>query len=475
VKYRADKAQGCKQFVSIKPSQPSQKTLRSRLDSQCGPQEVCLAYSSLPYNHKKHFNLDKPLGEHTLADLTTNLSTRNLTPNHILTVSELNRLARDVLEMSFPLFWISGEVSNFTRAASGHWYFSLKDQTAQVKCVMFKGRNCYVDFLPKEGDKIEARCTVTLYEARGDFQLTVEFVQKAGLGALFEAFEKLKAKLEHEGLFDTAYKQAIPKYPKTIGIVTSPEAAALRDVLTTLKRRNPNIGVIIYPTPVQGKGVAESIAKAIQTANQRAEVDTMIICRGGGSMEDLWQFNEEIVARALDECTIPTISGVGHETDFTICDFVADLRAATPTAAAELACQDLEALKTHIYQLWSRLERRMNTGLQACGQKMDFLARRLVSPQQQLGNKANQLKLLQNRLALAMQQQLQTHRQALLRLKNSIEQLNPQAVLARGYAIVHDETGKIVKTTQEIKIGKPVNIIFGHGSADATITHINPD
>jgi exodeoxyribonuclease VII large subunit len=410
-----------------------------------------------------------------LADLPTNLSNQNLAPNHILTVSELNRLAREVLEMNFPLFWISGEVSNFTRAASGHWYFSLKDQTAQVKCVMFKGRNSYVDFMPREGDKIEARCTVTLYEARGDFQLTVEFVQKAGLGALFEAFKKLKIKLAHEGLFDAAYKQAIPKYPKTIGIVTSPEAAALRDVLTTLKRRNPNIGVIIYPTPVQGKGAAESIAKAIHTANQRAEVDTLIICRGGGSMEDLWSFNEEIVARALDECAIPTISGVGHETDFTICDFVADLRAATPTAAAEQACQDLQALKTQIHQLWSRLERRMNAVLQACGQKMDFLARRLVSPQQQLDNKAHQLKLLQNRLALAMQQQLQTLRQTLLRLNNSIEQLNPQAVLARGYAMVQDETGKIVKNVQQIKVGKPVNIIFEQGSADATIIHIKPE
>ena len=231
----------------------------------------------------------------------------------ILTVSELNRLAREVLEHTFPLFWVSGEVSNFTRAASGHWYFSLKDNTAQVKCVMFKGRNAYVDFIPREGDKIEARCTVTLYEARGDFQLTVEFVQKAGLGALFEAFEKLKIKLEHEGLFDAAFKKPIPKYPKTIGIVTSPDAAALRDVLTTLKRRNPNIKVIIYPTPVQGKGAAALIAKAIHTANKRAECDTLIICRGGGSIEDLWQFNEEIVARAIDDSAIPTISGVGHE------------------------------------------------------------------------------------------------------------------------------------------------------------------
>lgn len=218
----------------------------------------------------------------------------------ILSVSELNRLAREVLEVNFPLFWVSGEVSNFTRAASGHWYFSLKDNTAQVKCVMFKGRNNYVDFIPREGDKIEARCTVTLYEARGDFQLTVEFVQKAGLGALFEAFEQLKIKLEHEGLFNPAFKKAITTYPNSIGIVTSKDAAALRDVLTTLKRRNSSINVIIYPTPVQGKGAAALIAKAIHIANTRNEVDTLIICRGGGSMEDLFSFNEEIVARAID-------------------------------------------------------------------------------------------------------------------------------------------------------------------------------
>jgi exodeoxyribonuclease VII large subunit len=312
----------------------------------------------------------------------------------ILTVSELNRLAREVLEMSFPLFWVSGEVSNFTRAASGHWYFSLKDSGAQVRCVMFKGRNSYVDFMPREGDKIEARCTVTLYEARGDFQLTVEFVQKAGLGALFEAYEKLKLKLQTEGLFDAAAKQAIPKYPNTVGIVTSPDAAALRDVLTTLKRRNSNIGVIIYPTPVQGKGAAETIAKAINTANSRNEVDTLIICRGGGSLEDLWQFNEEVVARAIFNCAIPTISGVGHETDFTICDFVADVRAATPTAAAELACIDKAHLQEQIKQIKSRLERRMDACLQAYAQKLDFLARRLISPLQQLENHTKQLKQL---------------------------------------------------------------------------------
>jgi exodeoxyribonuclease VII large subunit len=392
----------------------------------------------------------------------------------ILSVSELNRLAREILEQSFPLFWVSGEVSNFTRAASGHWYFSLKDSTAQVKCVMFKGRNSYVDFMPREGDKIEARCTVTLYEARGDFQLTVEFVQKAGLGAFFEAFEKLKIKLSHEGLFDAAFKKNIPKFPKTIGIVTSPDAAALQDVLTTLNRRNPNISVVIYPTPVQGKGAAALIANAIHTANQRAEVGTLIICRGGGSMEDLWQFNEEIVARAIDECAIPTISGVGHETDFTICDFVADMRAATPTAAAELACQDIETLKSQIETIWNRLVRRMDAWLQTNSQKLDFLARRLVSPRQQIENKATQIKQLQHRIDIALQSLLKSHQQHVLRLKNSLDQLNPHHVLARGYAMVTDETGNIISNAQQLKPLQTVQIKLKQGSASASITHTKP-
>ncbi len=403
-----------------------------------------------------------------MADFAT-----NLTPTHMLTVSELNRLAREVLEMSFPLFWVSGEMSNFTRAASGHWYFSLKDAGAQVKCVMFKGRNSYVDFMPREGDKIEARCTVTLYEARGDFQLTVEFVQKAGLGTLFEAFEKLKNKLALEGLFDAVFKHAIPKHPNTIGIVTSPDAAALRDVLTTLKRRNPNIGVIIYPTPVQGKGAAALIAGAINTANQRAEVDTLIICRGGGSMEDLWQFNEEIVARAIAKCAIPTISGVGHETDFTICDFVADMRAATPTAAAELACMDVSSLKNQLASLQNKFTRQIEFTLNQLAQRLDFLARRLVSPLQQLESKAVQIDQLKHRMEIALQRRLQTHQQILLRLKNSLQQLNPNAVLARGYAIVQNRMGELVKNSQQLQINEQVNITLGQGSASASIVHID--
>ncbi len=392
-----------------------------------------------------------------------------LIPQQILSVSALNRLARDVLQANFPLFWVSGEISNLTRAASGHWYFSLKDASAQVRCVMFKGRNSFVDFMPRDGDKVEAHATVTLYEARGDFQLTVAFLRQAGLGDLFEAFAQLKRKLQNEGLFDGSRKQPIPDYAKTIGIVTSPDAAALRDVLTTLKRRNPNILVIIYPTPVQGKSAAEKIADAINLANVRQEVDTLIICRGGGSIEDLWQFNEEIVARAIAACCIPTISGVGHETDFTICDFVADVRAATPTAAAEMACQDSSQLKQQLSILAQQLHRQMQFTLNQLSQRLDFLAQRLISPTQKLGNQIDHVQQLQNRLQYAVKQILQHQQQHYKQLKSSIEQLSPQAVLARGYAIVsHDN--KAVTDSAQLQLGQPVHIQLHIGEAQANIT-----
>jgi exodeoxyribonuclease VII large subunit len=388
----------------------------------------------------------------------------------ILTVSELNRLAREILEMSFPLFWVSGEISNFTRAASGHWYFSLKDAGAQVRCVMFKGRNSYVDFMPREGDKIEARATVTLYEARGDFQLTVEFIQKAGLGTLFEAFERLKKTLSAEGLFDAATKRLIPKFPNAIGIVTSADAAALRDVLTTLKRRNPNIPVIIYPTPVQGKGSAERIAEAIDIANQRAEVDTLIVCRGGGSLEDLWSFNEEIVARAVYQSHIPIISGVGHETDFTICDFVADLRAATPTAAAELACTDALAIRNQLHVYAQSIRQRLEKRLQMEAQRLDYLSKRLISPTQKIQTFSNHLHQVRLRLQAGIEKQLHYHRTQLSATADRLRLLNPNEVLNRGYAIVKDIEENIISDSHQLCDGQPIKITFAHGTADAKVT-----
>ena len=394
---------------------------------------------------------------------------------HIISVSELNRMARDVLEQSFPLFWVSGEISNLTRAASGHWYFSLKDESAQVSCVMFRGRNSYLDWSPKEGDKVEARALVTLYEARGSFQLTIEFLQRAGAGALFEAFEKLKAQLQAQGLFDAAFKKAIPTHPKQIGIVTSPDAAALHDVLTTLRRRMPNIPVVIYPTPVQGKGAANQIAQAINLASQRNECDVLIICRGGGSMEDLWQFNEEVVARAIANCKIPTISGVGHETDFTICDFVADMRAPTPTAAAELASPSREALFNKLNQLSDQLKRNSLYLVQQREQLLDYLARRLVSPTQQVALQTRQLEQLRYRLSLNIQQQLQRQQRNLTQLGQNLHHLNPQAVLSRGYAFAQNKQGEIISNSRQIKAGEDISLTFDVGSAEATITQTRHD
>jgi exodeoxyribonuclease VII large subunit len=394
---------------------------------------------------------------------------------HIISVSELNRMARDVLEQSFPLFWVSGEISNLTRAASGHWYFSLKDESAQVSCVMFRGRNSYLDWSPKEGDKVEARALVTLYEARGSFQLTIEFLQRAGAGALFEAFEKLKAQLQAQGLFDAAFKKAIPTHPKQIGIVTSPDAAALHDVLTTLRRRMPNIPVLIYPTPVQGKGAANQIAQAINLASQRNECDVLIICRGGGSMEDLWQFNEEVVARAIANCKIPTISGVGHETDFTICDFVADMRAPTPTAAAELASPSREALFNKLNQLSEQLKRNSLYLVQQREQLLDYLARRLVSPAQQVALQTRQLEQLRYRLSLNIQQQLQRQQRNLTQLGQNLHHLNPQAVLSRGYAFAQNKQGEIISNSRQIKAGEDISLTFDAGSAEATITQTRHD
>lgn len=396
-----------------------------------------------------------------------------LHPQKILSVSELNRLARTLLETNLPLFWISGEVSNFTRAASGHWYFSLKDTGAQVRCVMFKGRNTYVDFTPREGDKIEARATVTLYEARGDFQLTVEFIQQAGLGVLFEAFEKLKAKLSHEGLFDPRFKQAIPQHPRAIGVVTSLDAAALRDVLATLKRRNPAIPVVLYPTPVQGKGAAQLIAKAIDSANARQEVDTLIICRGGGSLEDLWSFNEEIVARAIDICTIPTISGVGHETDFTIADFVADLRAATPTAAAEQACTDMHQIKLRLAQLKLTLLKQVENSLNSQAQTLDYLCRRLISPLQRILHQSQQLMQWQHRLDRGMQQQMQKRADNMLRLSSNLAQLNPRNVLARGYAMVQNQHGEIITRSEQLTLQQEITVALQHGEVSAQVVKLN--
>lgn len=409
----------------------------------------------------------------------------------VLSVTELNRSIRELLEASIPLLWVGGEISNLTRAASGHWYFSLKDKTAQVRCVMFRNRNAYLDWQPKEGDHVEARALVSLYEARGEFQLTIESLRQAGMGSLFEAFEKLKAKLQSEGLFDPDKKRALPAHPKQIGIVTSPDAAALRDVLTTLKRRMPSIPAVLYPTPVQGKGAAALIASAIRQASNRAECDVLIVCRGGGSMEDLWSFNEELVARAIADCPMPVVSGVGHETDFTIADFVADVRAPTPTAAAELVSPDRQVQVQQLAQLRARLMRQMDYKLSDQMQKLDYLARRLIHPGDKIRQRGEELLHLQARLSAAIERsldhartrfsllpsrlqraanQLLEQRRTLLQgMAQNLEHLNPKNVLERGYSLVQTADGKVVRSSRQIKPGDTLALTFAEGGADAVV------
>ena len=266
----------------------------------------------------------------------SNINKDNEVNEKVFSVSELNRLVKDVLHSNFSLIWIKGEISGFSSYSSGHWYFKLKDKEAQVDCVMFAGKNHKVKWQPQNGDQVEVQCQVSIYEANGKYQLIIDSLQKAGLGELFEKYLQLKNKLKHDGLFDDASKKNIPRIPKSIGVVTSPDGAVLKDIITTLSRRNKTVSIVIYPTLVQGENASEGISNAINIANIRKEVDTLIICRGGGSIEDLWSFNDEIVANAIFKSELPIISAVGHETDFTIADFVADKRAATPTAAAEI-------------------------------------------------------------------------------------------------------------------------------------------
>ena len=439
-------------------------------------------------------------------------------PAPVISVSVLNRLARERLESAFPLCWVSGEISNLTFASSGHVYFSLKDAAAQVRCVMFRSRAQTLGWRLENGQHIEARVLVTLYEARGDFQLNVEAARRAGIGNLYEQFLRLKEKLELDGLFDSAAKRTLPAFPRCIGIVTSLQAAALRDVLTTLRRRAPQVSIILYPTPVQGDGAAAQIAGAIRTASARSECDVLIVCRGGGSIEDLWSFNDEAVARAIHGCAIPVISGVGHETDFTIADFAADQRAPTPTAAAELAAPEQAALLARIADLRLGLQRQIGQLLNQRNQQLDWLARRLQHPAQQLAQQRDKLLNLQRRLdaslsqtstrgrgALASltrrlllarpdtmrharrldalapklrsewQKTLQEKSAALARLSASLTHLNPNAVLARGYSIVTDSQGRIVRNSNTLEPNSRIAVNLHRGSLDATVTSINKE
>lgn len=427
----------------------------------------------------------------------------------IYTVSRLNREARAVLEGNFAILWVEGELSNIARPRSGHVYFSLKDEFAQVRCAMFRMRAMNLNFSPRDGMQVVARVRVGLYEPRGDFQLVVDHMEEAGDGALRRAFEALKARLAKEGLFDEERKRPLPTMPQRIGVVTSPSGAAIRDILTVLKRRFPAIPVVIYPVAVQGEAAAGQIAGMIRLAGERDECDVLIVGRGGGSLEDLWAFNEEAVARAIHDSPIPVVSAVGHEVDVTIADFVADVRAATPSAAAELLSPDREAWLQRLQRVESRLRQVVQQQIHQRKQQLLWLGKRLKHPGRRLQEKAQRLDELEQRLAQAqrnllrhrrsrletLQARLQRHnpanrlqqlrqreselqgrlqramsrrlenlQQRLAARAHALETVSPLATLSRGYAIVSEpKSGKVLRNSSEVKAGDTVHARLHHG------------
>lgn len=434
----------------------------------------------------------------------------------VWTVAQLNRRVSQLLDEHMPVVWVSGEVSNFTQAASGHWYFSIKDDKAAVRAVMFRGRAQAVGFVPRAGERFEFRCSVTLYEARGDFQVQVEGMRRAGLGDLHEAFLRLKGQLQSEGLFEPERKRPIASLPRSIGIITSLAAAALRDVLTAMERRAPHVRIIIYPAPVQGAEAPPRLRQALETAIERAEVDTLLLVRGGGSLEDLWAFNDEGLARLIASSPIPIISGVGHETDFTIADFVADLRAPTPTAAAELACLGRDQLLEQVFARMGALSHGVQRHLDRASLRLDRAVAKLVSPHQrlaqqqqrldhltqrlqrvarsvpdtaalrlttlrarlersipQLASRQQNLNMLFQRLEKGLDHALVLRRQRLAAAQQTLQALSPRLIINRGYAIVRDSEGKVVKNALDLKIGERLDVELsrGHVSVDVVRTH----
>ncbi len=430
-----------------------------------------------------------------------------------ISVSELNALAKALLEDHLAGLWIAGEVSNLTRAASGHYYFSLKDSRAQVRCAMFKGAAARLAKPLKEGDHIEVAGKISIYEARGEFQITVNEVRLKGLGQLYEAYERLKAQLQAEGAFAAERKKPLPARAQCIGIVTSLAAAALRDVVTTLKRRAPEIPVIVYPTAVQGAGSEFQIAQAIKTASQRAECDVLIVCRGGGSIEDLWAFNEEPVVRAIEVCPIPVVSGVGHETDFTLADFVADVRAPTPTGAAELVSPNRQESLHRLAQAKGRLKTVLEQRYFDASQKLDWLARQIRHPRQKLDEQRTYIHKLAQTLSYSMTQNVRAHtarferqtqalqhfrpdisvyrqdidrfqttlshafRQLLAQRRQSLtaqtallEAVSPQQILERGFSVVKNTRGQVIRNANALKQGQKLHIIFAEGETDVRVT-----
>lgn len=429
----------------------------------------------------------------------------------VYAVSELSEMLRGLVEDSLPSLWVEGEISNLARPASGHWYFTLKDSGAQLRCVMFRKANYLVRPQPRDGDQVRVRAQASVYVARGDLQLICEAMEPAGQGALLLAYERLKARLQAEGLFDAAIKRPIPPVPRAIGLITSASGAAVQDVLTALSRRFPLTTVHLLPVPVQGAEAAPAIVKALQHLPVRAPaVELILLVRGGGSLEDLWAFNEEAVARAIRACRVPVISGIGHEVDFTIADFAADLRAPTPTAAAELASPDIADWRRRIDQLGQALARLQRQAQQQSALRLQRASQRLIAlhPGRRLQDRAQRLDELESRLQRALRQHLDLRRarwsalqarllatrpqlrinqarSECLRLQTRLQQatvlqlrsrrdrldqieallasFNPQAVLQRGYAIARDADGRVLMDADALTAGTAVDLQLARG------------
>ncbi len=439
----------------------------------------------------------------------------------IYTVSRLNQTVRLLLEQEIGQVWISGEISNFTQPASGHWYFTLKDNTAQVRCAMFRNSNRRVTFRPQHGQQVLVRASITLYEPRGDYQIIVESMQPAGEGLLQQKYEQLKAALSAEGLFDQQYKQPLPSPAHCVGVITSKTGAALHDILHVLKRRDPSLPVVIYPTAVQGDDAPGQIVRAIALANARQECDVLIVGRGGGSLEDLWSFNDERVARAIFASRIPVVSAVGHETDVTIADFVADLRAPTPSAAAEMVSRNqLELLRQlqngqqrlemamdyflanrtrRFTQLHHRLQQqhpqlrlaRQQTVLERLRQRMnvavDSQLKRAVQRQQRVTQRLNQhnpqpriyraqtrIQQLEYRLAENLRARLSSTRERFGNAVTHLEAVSPLSTLARGYSVTTASDGKVLKQTKQVKAGDVLTTRLSDGWVESEVKGVTP-
>ena len=390
----------------------------------------------------------------------------------ILSVGDLNRAIAASLEDRFDTVWVSGEISNFKAYDSGHWYFSLKDEEGQIRCVMFRGRNGQVGFMPQSGDLVEVSAGLGMYVPRGDIQLTIQTLRRAGMGGLYEAFLKLKAKLAKAGLFDDERKREIPTHPRSIGIITSPQAAALKDVLSTLARRAPHVPIVIYPTLVQGPDAPAGIIAALKAAEKEKAVDVILLVRGGGSIEDLWAFNDEQLAYAIADSSIPIVSGVGHETDFTIADFVADLRAPTPTGAAEQAAPRRDQMLQELEAIMQGLLQRVNQRVEREAQTLDQLALRLSHALPNPDRMREQIEGWQKRLNQAWLVRMENWKRNQTHYQSQLELLNPQRTLERGYAVIlskNKDELHAVRKSNELVAGAQYEVHLAEGISDVEI------